>query len=196
MLQPWIDYLHGRTSRITEAADFLGRVSLMQKKKCLILQERGGTISKRKSPCTNSHKPLQEVSTAAWKSPHSFDFPKTHAHARFCGGISRSFGENNKITTRLHREEHAQILESRKGLYSVANVGPHSRHSSLSLADASSAPSIKESCSRFIRIIHWVLQPRHPLRILASAPSIKKSCIRTIYWEALQSHNAEKSWKM
>ena len=57
--------LHGRASRITEAADFLGRVPLMQKKKCLILQERGDTISKRKSPCTNSHKPLQEISTTA-----------------------------------------------------------------------------------------------------------------------------------
>ena len=72
--------LHGRASCITEAADFLGRVPLMQKKKCLILQERGGTISKRKSPCTNSHKPLQEVSTTAWKSPRTILIFRERTH--------------------------------------------------------------------------------------------------------------------
>ena len=72
--------LHERASCITEAADFLGRVPLMQKKKCLILQERGGTISRRKSPCTNSHKPLQEVSTTAWKSPRTILIFRERTH--------------------------------------------------------------------------------------------------------------------
>ena len=68
----------------------------------------------------------------------------------------------------------------RRGLHLVANVGAHSRHSSLSLADAPFAPFIKESCNCSIRTIHWgVLQPCRPLRSLASAPSTEKPYSRT-----------------
>ena len=52
LVDMWTESI-GRASRITKATDFLGWLPLMQKGKCLIIQERRGTISKRKSPRTH-----------------------------------------------------------------------------------------------------------------------------------------------